>query len=251
MIETEMRGDVAVLTLARGKGNALNLDFMKAIVTALDEVEASSARSVVLTGQGSVFGAGVDLPEMLAGGEDYVREFLPGLSKLLETLALFPKPLVAAVNGHAIAGGAIIVFACDQRILARGKAKVGLSEVLVGVRFPAWALEIARFAVPPQHFSTVLLTGRSFAADDAFARGLVDELVEPDALLDRAVRVAEEMGSILPETFRETKRAVRRPMIEAVQATIGHDNAIVDYWCSPPVRETIETFVKRMIGTGK
>ena len=106
----------------------------------------------------------------------------------------FPKPLVAAVNGHAIAGGAIMMLACDQRLLARGPARIGLTEVLVGVQFPAWALEIARFATPPEHFQTLICTGRTYEPEAALARGLVDELVEPERLLDRAMEVAAGDG---------------------------------------------------------
>src|SRR5262249_5994588 len=133
MIEWEERGVVAILRLARGKGNALNLEFTEALMEALDRLERSTARAAVLTGQGSVFGAGVDLPTLVAGGADYVRRFVPLLGRLFERLATFPRPLVAAVNGHAIAGGAMLMLACDQRLLARGTARVGLTEIRVGV----------------------------------------------------------------------------------------------------------------------
>jgi enoyl-CoA hydratase len=155
---------------------------------------------------------------------------------------------VAAVNGHAIAGGAILLLACDQRLLARGTARVGLSEVLVGVRFPAWALEIARFALPPQHFSTVILTGRSWLPEEALAHGFVDELVEPERLLDRACEVAQEMAAIRPTTFTATKMAVRQPMIEAArrQAALT-DAAVLEYWCSPETLREVAAFAERTI----
>lgn len=251
MIETEDMGRVRVLRLARGKGNALNIDFLKAIDAALDDLEKSPPRAAVITGQGSVFGAGVDLPELLSGGEAYVREFMPLLVKVFEHLATFPKPMVAAVNGHAIAGGAILLLTCDQRIIAKGRAKVGLSEVLVGVQFPAWALEIARFATPPQHFPTLICTGRSYSPEESLARGLVDELVEPDNLMLRSLEVAEELASILPETFTATKLAVRRPMIEAARAGSASNAEVTEYWCSPSVHQAISEFATRMIGGKK
>src|SRR5262249_20639406 len=154
----EDRGVVTILRMARGKGNALNLDLAGALVDALDRLERSAARAGVLTGQGNVFGAGVDLPALIDGGPDYARRLVPLLQQLFERLATFPRPLVAAVNGHAIAGGAILMLACDQRLLAQGTAQIGLTEVRVGVLFPAWALEIARFTTPPHHFSTLICT---------------------------------------------------------------------------------------------
>ncbi len=248
MIELEERGPVTILRMVRGKGNALSLEFVAAIIDALDQIERSATRAVIITGQGSTFGAGVDLPALLAGGPDYVRRFVPKMVQSFQRLATFPKPLVAAVNGHAIAGGAIIMLACDQRLLARGTARVGLSEIQVGVQFPAWALEIARFTTPPEHFSTLICTGRTWQPDHALTRGLVDELVEPEHLLDRALAVAEELAALAPATFAATKREVRRPMVEAAerQSALG-DAAVLEDWCSPEVQRHISEFAAKHI----
>jgi enoyl-CoA hydratase len=247
MIELQAEPGMTLVRLKRGKGNALDIDFLHAMDETLERLE-SSAATVVLTGEGSVFGAGVDLPTLHRGGPAYIREFLPLLSQVFNRLAMFPKPVVAAVNGHAIAGGAILMLACDQRLLARGGARIGLTEVLVGVRFPAWALEIARFATPSQHFPTLIQTGRTYLPEESLARGLVDELVEPDRLLDRAGEVARELGGILPQTFAATKVAVRRPLIDAVQTALADDDDLIEHWCSEPVQRTIDAFVKKMIG---
>ena len=248
MIEVEERGAVTVLRMARGKGNALNLDFVGALCDALDRLDDGPARAGVLTGQGSVFSAGVDLPTLAAGGAEYVRRFLPRLGRAFERLATFPKPLVAAVNGHAIAGGAVIMLACDQRLLARGPARVGLTEIRVGVEFPAWALELARFATPPQHFPTLICTGRTWPAEEALALGLADELVEPERLLERGCAVAEELAAIPPAVFAATKRAVRRPMIEAArrQAALT-DAAVIEQWCAPETLRQVAAFAEQTI----
>jgi enoyl-CoA hydratase len=248
MIEWEDRGEVTVVRLARGKGNALNLDLATALADALDRLDGSAARAGVLTGQGSVFGAGVDLVALVEGGPEYVRRFLPQLQRVIERLVTFPKPLVAAVNGHAIAGGAILMLACDQRLLARGTARVGLTEVRVGVLFPAWALEVARFATPPQHFPTLIGTGRTWPPEEALARGLVDELVEPEQLLDRACGVAKELAAIPHATFRATKLAVRRPLIEAAQRQAAlTDAAVLEHWCAPETLRQVAQFVAQTL----
>ncbi len=247
MIEIEQQGAVAIVRVQRGKGNALNFDLLQAFDDCLAKLEASETRSVVVTGEGKVFGAGVDLPELVAGGESYVRKFVPLMSKVFERLARFPKPMIAAVNGHAIAGGGILVLACDQRIMARGSARIGLTEIQVGVPFPAWALEIARFAIPPEHFQTVILTGRTWTADDALARGLVDEVIEPERLMDRAIEVAREMSNLLPDTYATTKLAVRRPLFEAVDRSLAGEAAIMETWSSPGVLNQMKAFVERTI----
>jgi enoyl-CoA hydratase len=248
MIDFEERSAVTILRMARGKGNALNLELTGALHSALDRLESGAARAGILTGEGSIFCAGVDLPALVAGGAAYSREFLAALQRLLERLVTFPKPLVAAVNGHAIAGGAILTLACDQRLLARGAARVGLTEVRVGVVFPAWALEIARFATPPQHFATLILTGRTWPADEALARGLVDELVEPGELLDRAGGVAEELAAIPAAAFTATKLAVRQLMIEAARRqTALTEAAVVEHWCSPETLRHVAVFAEKAI----
>jgi enoyl-CoA hydratase len=248
MIESEDRGVVTILRMARGKGNALNLELAGALVEALDRLEQSPTRAGILTGQGSVFGAGVDLLALVEGGPDYVRRLVPLLQQLFERLATFPKPLVAAVNGHAIAGGAILMLACDQRLLARGTAQIGLTEIRVGVLFPAWALEIARFATPPEYFSTLICTGRTWPPDEALARGLVDELVEPERLLDRACAVAAELAAIPAATFAATKQAVRRPMIEAARRESARtDAAVLEHWCAPETLRQVAAFAEQTI----
>jgi enoyl-CoA hydratase len=248
MIEREDRGVVTILRLARGKGNALNLELAEALLAALDRLQASPSRAGILTGQGTVFGAGVDLPALVQGGPEYVRRFIPLLQRGFERLATFPKPLVAAVNGHAIAGGALLMLACDQRLLARGTARIGLTEVRVGVVFPAWALELARFATPPEHFSTLVCTGRAWPPEESLARGLVDELVEPERLLARACEVAEELAAIPPTTFTATKLAVRRPMIEAAQRQAAlTDAALLEHWCAPETLRQAAAFAEQAL----
>jgi enoyl-CoA hydratase len=251
MIELENRGVVTILRMTRGKGNALNLELLAALGDALDTIDSSAARAAVITGQGSVFGAGVDLPELVSGGAAYVRQFIPRMTDVFRRLATFNQPLVAAVNGHAIAGGAILMLACDQRLLARGTARVGLSEIQVGVQFPAWALEIARFATPREHFSTLVCTGRSWQPEAALARGLVDELVHPEQLLDRAVQVAEEMAALDPATFAATKLAVRRPLVEAAERQAAGDAEIIERWCSAETLAHVASFAERMIRAKK
>jgi enoyl-CoA hydratase len=248
MIDWEERGGVTTIRLVRGKGNALDVDLLTALLDALDRLERSSARAGILTGQGSAFCAGVDLVALLKGGPEYVRRFVPLLQRGFERLIMFPKPLVAAVNGHAIAGGTIIMLACDQRLLARGTAQVGLTEVRVGVVFPAWALELARFTTPPQHFSTLIETGRTWPPEEALARGLVDELVEPARLLERAGEVADELVAIPATAFRVTKQAVRRPLIEAAQRQAAlTDAALLEHWLSPETLRHVADFADRTL----
>src|SRR4051812_13759621 len=151
MIDLTHRGDVAILRMAHGKANALDLEFCAALTTQLEDCERSAAGAIVLTGTDRMFSAGVDLPRLVAGGAAYVREFLPALDRMLQALFSLATPVVAAINGHAIAGGCVMACAADYRIMAREPGRIGVTELLVGVPFPVVPLEIMRFAVPSGH----------------------------------------------------------------------------------------------------
>ena len=191
---------------------------------------------------------GVDLSELVAGGQDYVRRFIPLLNQVFERLAKFPKPMVAAVNGHAIAGGAILMLACDQRIAANGSASSVSRRFRWACHFPPGRWRSRRFATPVEHFQTLILTGRTWGPAEALARGLVDEVVEPERLLERALGSCHGAGrQLLPATYAATKLAVRRPLFEAVAASAPSEAEVVEIWSSPRVLEQVSLFVERMI----
>ena len=139
MIAVEDHGDIAVVTLAHGKANTLDIEFCEAIAARFDDLRTAPAKAVVLTGQGRMFSAGVDLLRLSEGGAAYVRRFLPALHRLYSAVFFFPKPVVAAVNGHAIAGGCVLECCADRRIAARDGGRIGVTELLVGVPFPPLA----------------------------------------------------------------------------------------------------------------
>ena len=151
MIEIKHDDGIAVLTLTHGKANALDIEFCETLAGRFIELRGSDAKAVVVTGQGKIFSAGVDLIRLSEGGADYIRRFLPALHKLYDAVFYHPKPVVAAINGHAVAGGCVLACCADRRIMARESGRIGVTELLVGVPFPALAFEIVRFAVPPRH----------------------------------------------------------------------------------------------------
>jgi len=246
MIEPTRKGDVLWLRMAHGKANALDLELLRGLTGALRE--ASSARAVVLTGTGTIFSAGVDLFRLTNGGPAYVREFVPALSECFLALFGFPGPVVAAMNGHAIAGGAIMGFASDRRVMARGKGRVGVPEVRVGVPFPWLPLEIVRFAVPVPHASEVVLMGETYGCDEALRMGLVDELVDEAELPARAGAVAAAMASIAPAAFRESKLRFRRPVLEAWER-VGRatDARSIELWSSDEVQGAVRDYIAKTL----
>ncbi len=249
MIQREDDDGIAVLRLDHGKVSALDLELLDELDALLAELRASAPAAVVLTGTGSTFSAGVDLYRVLDGGEAYVARFLPALSRALLALFSFPRPTVAAINGHAIAGGCILACACDLKVMAAGKGRIGVPELRVGVPFPAAAFEVLRFAVPRQHLQAMTYTGRTFAPEEALDHGLVDELAPSERLRERAIEAARELASIPPETFELTKREARGPARGRIEAQGPEvDPAVAAAWSDPTIHRVIREFLDRTIG---
>ena len=246
MIHREDRDGIALLRIEHGKANTLDLELCDAAVQAFED--ASDARAVVLTGTGRIFSAGVDLFRVLEGGKDYIDAFVPAMCRAFERIFTHPAPVVAAANGHAIAGGCLLVAAADQRLMAAGTARIGIPELQVGVPFPPVALEIMRFATPPQHFQTIVCRADTYEPSDALALGLLDEVAEPDALLDRALAVARRLASIQRETFAITKREIRRPALASIRAleqTVARE--VHAQWIEPQTLTRIRDYLDRTI----
>ena len=144
MIETEDRDGVAVLRMKHGRANALDIEFCRGLVGEFRRIEAAPFSSVVLTGQGKIFSAGVDLFWITEEGPAYIREFLEGLHEFCETIFGFPKPVIAAIEGHAVAGGFILACMADRRIMARGEGRVGLPEKPREAPGPLVGVEVLR-----------------------------------------------------------------------------------------------------------
>jgi enoyl-CoA hydratase len=244
MIELTQRGAVAVMTMAYGKANALDVEFCEAIAARFEALRGGDAKAVVLTGQGRMFSAGVNLIRLSEGGAAYVRRFLPALHRLYDMVFFFPKPVVAAVNGHAIAGGCVLECCADKRIAATGSARIGVTELLVGVPFPPLAFEVMRFATAPQYFADGILSGATFTPDMALARGLIDELADPAALLDRAVAAAETLAALPPATFALTKQQLRQGVTDAMERHGGRVAAASeDIWTSVATLDRVRDYV--------
>jgi enoyl-CoA hydratase len=207
MIDVKTEDGIATVTIRYGKANALDIALCEGLAKCFEDLRASDARAVVVTGQGRIFSAGVDLLQVTAGGVDYVRKFLPTLHRLYDAVFFHPRPVVAAINGHAIAGGCVLACCADRRIMARGGGRIGVTELLVGVPFPALAFEIMRFAVPRRHLPEFTFGGATYDVEAALAHGWVDEVAEADALPQRAVAAAQSLARLSPLAFAQTKNS--------------------------------------------
>lgn len=247
MLHLENRGTISVLRMEYGKVQAVDVELLEALEQNFASLASSNCRAVVLTGTGKAFSAGVDLFRLLEGGSAYQERFIPLLCSALEMLFLFPKPVIAAVNGHALAGGCIFTCACDYRIMVRSGATIGVTELRVGVPFPAVALEIMRFAMAPQFLQQAIYSGKPYPPEDALRIGMLDELSDPESLLDRACRVAETYAEIPSESFSITKHQLRQPAMD--RAHLDPNAALViKQWKSPEIHNVIRGYLQKTIG---
>ena len=194
--------------------------------------------------------ADADLFEVLDQGSEYIDAAGRSPSSCFAALFRFARPVVAAVNGHAIAGGCILANACDYRIGAAGEHRIGVTELAVGVPFPTWALEIMRFAVPGGTLQELVVLGRTYPPERALSKGLLEEVVEPEALMERAREIAVRLASVPPQTFELTKRALRAPTEALIAArAAGDDDRVRAMWDSDEVRRSIRAFLIKVFGS--
>lgn len=232
--------------MRHGPANALDPALVARLGASLDEAEGSG-RPLVLTGNGRFFSAGLDLAG-LPEDRGEMGTFVDAFDELVRRLFLFPCPTVAAVDGHAVAGGAILATACDVRIGATGAYRIGVSEVQLGVIFPAAAFEVLRAAIPPERTAEVLLRGRLTGPDDALANGFLHELAEPEELAERALERAEELGALPREAYTHTKRELRGGFAQrALSQAAAKRDRFLDTWFS----EESKARRAAILGSGK
>jgi enoyl-CoA hydratase len=248
MIDMETEAGIAVLTLQHGKANALDIEFCEALAARFVELRKSDAKAVVITGQGKIFSAGVNLIKLSEGGDSYIRKFLPALHRLYHTVFYHPKPVVAAINGHAIAGGCVLACCADWRVMANDGGRMGVTELLVGVPFPALAFEIMRHATPPYFFSEAILSGATFPAEPAAHRGWVNEAVESALLMECALAAAQSLAALSPSAFAQTKKQMHAPVTERMaQSGEATDKSATEIWTAPETLSYIRGYVARTL----
>ena len=176
----------------------------------------------MLTGTGASFSAGLDLKSVPAYGPDERRNLVLSINRMLRRVYGLPCPVVAAVNGHAMAGGLVMALACDCRIAAAGAAKLALSEVNVGIPFPLGPLLVVEDVVAGAARRDLALFGRVYDPAAALAAGLVDEVVPADRLLARAREKARELAGL--RGYAAIKAQLRAATLAKLDAAIAADD---------------------------
>ena len=248
MIERKDIDGVRVLKLAHGKVSAMDIELGEALAGAIADAAAAPIKARMVTGSGSAFSAGVDLFRVVQDGPQYGRRFLPVLDEFLRAALTFPKPMVAAINGHAIAGGCILAAACDHRIMVEGNGRIGIPELAVGVPFPALPLQIMAARLSDAALRDLVFTGRTVQIDEAKTLGLIDEKCPSGLLLDRAMEVAHQLATVPAAAFALTKEAFYTPVLQRAAQLVDLNRRVVDAWLEQHTYDTIRAYLEKTVG---
>jgi enoyl-CoA hydratase/carnithine racemase len=248
LVRAEDRDGVAVLTLDRPKANAFSPELVGEISSAL--TEHAQARAVVIgSAMPGMFSAGWDLPLLVDRDRKGMEEFVGAYCDLVRQLFVFGPPVVAALPGHAIAGGLIFAMAADERIAAEGSGKFGLSEVILGVSVPQCLMEPFRHVVGARHMERLAATGENVDVPAAIAMGLIDRAVPREGLLDAAFERARFLAGLSGAAYASIKRRSRSAAVARFDQARDHD-PFLDFWFSEDGQLRIHDMVARLKGRG-
>ncbi len=219
-VTTTIKDGVAVIALDDGKANALGAAMWVELNAAFDQAEAENA-IVIITGRDGMMSGGFDLKEMGNGPEDALGLTSKG-SKFARRIMAFPRPVIMAAPGHAIAMGAFLALACDYSMIKEGDYKVGLNETLIGMTMHNFGIEMGRYHLANNYFNRCVINGEIFSPKGAMHAGFFDRVV-PAEQWPMAIPMAGQMfGQLNAKAFRETKLRSRKEIFKRL------DQAIID-----------------------
>jgi enoyl-CoA hydratase len=225
---------IATVRLNRPPANPIDLDLALAIGDAVEPLASDPAvGAVVLTGTGACFSAGLDLKAVPAYKPDELRRMILTINRFCRIVYAFPKPLVTAVDGHAIGGGLVIALTGDYRIVTANECKLGFAEGRAGIPFPAGPMEIVKAELRPDVARRLALTCRNIGPEEALRCGLFDEIAEPERLLDRAREIARELAALPQAAYSVIKYQLRAaPIARMTEIVAGQSDPLLNTWLS-------------------
>lgn len=243
LIATEAVDGITVVRIQRPPANALDPALLAEGAELSERLRAERPAAVVLTGSAGFFSAGIDLklaPTLSAGEQSAM---VGAINRLFLDWYGLGCPVVAAVNGHAVAGGLILALCADHRVGSLA-ATYGLTELKVGAPYPLGALAVVRAELSPAAVRRLVLEAELIGAAAAAELGLVDELAEPDDVLDGALEVAARLAALPAETYKTVKMQLRAPELTEMRAALEHD-PLADGWLSGETEGAARTALER------
>jgi len=212
-----IENEVAQIIMDDGKANAMNWEFFKEMGKGMDKAEDDRAKVLVITGRPGFFSGGLDLKLLPTLSHSELIKFSTTFARTMLRVFSFPIPTIAAATGHAIAGGAMLTFACDRRFSLDGPYRIQMNETAIGITLPSWMFLIARSAIPIRWHNEALLHAKAYNPKEAFERGILDTVAQDTASLKTQVEttVSELMNLNLP-AYKSSKDNLRKAEIKHV-----------------------------------
>ncbi len=249
MLELHEHGVVRELRLSNPPVNALNGALVQRLNAELVAAVQQGKRALVLSGQPSLFSAGLDVREVTTSTPEVLRRFIDEFFRLQERLARSPIPIVAAITGHCPAGGTVLALYCDHRIMARGPWRIGLNEVQVGLYPGNTIFRAFERLVGVAKASALLPRGAMLDPDGALAAGLVEELADPEQVVARALELAGQLLELPPQAYARTRALVRRDLVRLFEEPTEDVSAVFGAeWITGEARERLGTILARSRG---
>jgi enoyl-CoA hydratase len=226
-IQMNIKNGVAILAMDNSPENGFTMEMIQQFNAALDKIEADNkVCGVVVTGAGGqFFSSGMDLQYVNGLEADAIKKFLKALFTFFHRTFVFPKPMVAAINGHVIASALAFSMCLDYRVMQKEKAVCTFPEIDLSIIPPSGCLAMVKYVIGERMTDLAFLSGRKFDGAAALAAGMVDELAENKSVIDRAVTVAAELGAKKPRLFAEYKKRFRG---ETADCMLAEDLRYID-----------------------
>lgn len=248
-LQIAQKDHYAIIQFNQGKVNAINREFLTEFRAAIDAMaKDDSIGGVILAGQPHYFSAGLDVIEIYHFDYEEIKSFFIDFGMMYIELARFPKPLIAAITGHAPAGGAVIAMTCDYKVMVQGdKYKIGLNEILVNVPLSEDLIRGYAFWLGSGLANKYILQGKLMTPNEALQANFVDELSSMEEVLDKAERQMKTFLNADSDIFRSTKLKLRKDWIDQLgQSGEAAINENLGIWWKPEIREKIGTFVTQL-----
>lgn len=246
-MRVEYRDNIAIARMQLGKANAMGASFLTGLTQILDQLQEKPAGCVILTGYDRFFSAGLNLLELWEYDRVELTQFLNKFSSTFIRLVKLPQVVIAAINGNAIAGGAILAQTADYRIMARSEIKIGVNEIQLGIPFPRQVLEIVKDRLPPTSHFDAIYRGLLYTPDEALKVGFVDEVCESDELEKRAFSLAQEIASKQWDALACIKQDLLASRVEKLEmlGRLG-DSDFINIWFSKDTRARMGMLVESL-----
>lgn len=248
MIEIEHLENLAVLRLKNGVTNPINLEFVNEISGSISELkDDSSVHSIVMTGSNDkFFSIGFDLPTLYKLNDKDVKKFYQAYNRLCLDLYAYPKPTVAALTGHAIAGGCILALCCDYRVLASGKKLMGLNEIKLGLPVPYPGDLILKQIIGTRYAQMIMEMGDFYGPDQLMQMGVVNQVVKPKGVLEKSLEQAKLLGDYPSPAFKMIKKNRVDPVVNGIKDNLEEkENYFLKYWFSDETRKLLKEATKK------